>query len=130
LSRPLGSVDVFLDLLSVSTAVHEDLLDARIGKKLKGVFNERGICEGQQALRDRQSGIRQQSQGQIVQAYSRALECEGVEAGFKGIRKYLHCLACVQYIRAAQPIPQPAADPRALPRPTCPCLDPSFLWEA
>ena len=31
-------------------AVYKDFLDAGVGKELEGVFDERGICEGQEAL--------------------------------------------------------------------------------
>ena len=43
-------LDVFLDLFCVTAATYEDFLDSRIGKELKSIFNQRGICEREEAL--------------------------------------------------------------------------------
>lgn len=48
---PFRPLDVLFDLLSMCAAVYEDFFDAGVGEKLEGVFDERGVGEGQQALR-------------------------------------------------------------------------------
>jgi hypothetical protein len=46
LRSPFRTIDVVLNLLPVSAAVYEDLLDTGIGEELEGVLDQRGICEG------------------------------------------------------------------------------------
>lgn len=47
---PFRALDVVFDEVSVGAAVDEDLLDAGVGEELEGVFDERGVGEGQETL--------------------------------------------------------------------------------
>lgn len=44
-------LDVFFHLLRMCTTVDKDLFDSGICEELKGVFYERRVCEGEEALR-------------------------------------------------------------------------------
>lgn len=41
---------VIINLLSVKTAIKNNILDSRVCKKLEGVFNQRRVCKGKKAL--------------------------------------------------------------------------------
>jgi hypothetical protein len=68
----------------VCAAVDEDLLDARIGEKLEGVFDERGVREGQQTLHNRQSDIRQVWQGRLCRHTLGRSSVKGLKRVSKG----------------------------------------------
>ena len=65
----------------MSTAVYKDLFDAGVGEEFEGVFDERGVGVGQQALR----GVRTAANGVCGATDSWSLECEGIEACLEGI---------------------------------------------
>jgi hypothetical protein len=76
----------------VRAAVYKNLVDAGVGQELKRVLDERGVGEGQQALR----AACQRHGGQWHgRTHSRALEREGIEACLERVGEYLgnqHCL--------------------------------------
>lgn len=41
---------VIFNLLSVKTAIKNDILDSRVCKKFEGVLNQRRVCKGKKAL--------------------------------------------------------------------------------
>lgn len=42
---PAGTPDILLDLVGVSAAVDEDVLDTSVCEELEGIFNQGGVCE-------------------------------------------------------------------------------------
>ena len=42
---PVDTPDILLDLVGVSAAVDEDILDTGVCEELEGIFNQGGVCE-------------------------------------------------------------------------------------
>lgn len=87
--RTQNALDILLDQVGVSAAVHEDLFDAGVREKFEGVFDQRGVREREETLARRRVSTLEDMVKTGRQTYPWAFESEGGEARLERIREYL-----------------------------------------